>query len=182
MKFKQPKTYAPPLALLGGAIVGAMASRVGYSMLPETKESSTETLYKGAIVAVTGAGATFVDGNDTISNFVRGALIGASAEQTLSLVKQMAQDSKVESKLVKQAVGLACPCQEKTLGNPFANLQRGRIIPLITRSTGDFNPYQNTTHSNPNEEIDRELGLDEARERQEALDRAVKALSRTTTI
>jgi len=149
MKFKQPKSYVPTLSLIGGTIAGAMLSRIGYNMLPETKESSTETLYKGAIAAITGAGATFVDGNDAVSNLVRGALIGASAEQALSLVKQIAQDSKVESKLVKQAVGLACPCQERKLGNPYANLPRGRIIPLRT-STGDFNPYQNnTTYSNP---------------------------------
>jgi len=145
MKFKQPKTYAPTLSLIGGAIAGAMASRVGYSLLPETKESSTETLYKGAIALATGAGAVFVDGNDIMANIVRGALIGASAEQTLSLVKQIAEDSKVENKLVKQAVGLACPCQEITLANPYAN-QPGRVIPLKT-NPDDFNPYQNSTYS-----------------------------------
>jgi len=148
MKFKTPKSYASTLSTIGGAVLGAMASRIGYNMLPETKESSTETLYKGAIAAVSGAGAVFIDGNDTLTNFVRGAFIGASVEQGLSLVKQIAEDSKVESKLVKQAVGLACPCQEKTLGNPF---QRGRIIPLIQTSTPPFNPYENnrTTNSNP---------------------------------
>jgi len=147
MKFKQPKSYVPTLSLIGGTIAGAILSRVGYSMLPATQESSTETLYKGAIAAITGAGATFVDGNDAVSNLVRGALIGASVEQGLSLVKQIAEDSKVESKLIKQAVGLACPCQERKLGNPYSG-QIGRIIPLRT-STGDFNPYQNSTYSNP---------------------------------
>jgi len=101
MKFKQPKSYVPTLSLLGVTIAGAMLSRIGYSMLvPETKESSTETLYKGTIVAVTGAGATFVDGNDALSNLVRGALIGASVEQGLSLVKQMAEEDVQDTKVL----------------------------------------------------------------------------------
>jgi len=179
MKIKQPKTYAPPLALLGGAIAGAMASRVGYSMLPEAKESSTQTLYKGAIAAITGAGATFVDGNDIMANIVRGALIGASAEQTLSLVKQIAQDSKVESKLVKQAVGLACPCQEKTLGNPFANMQRGRIIPRIQTSTPPINPYEDNRTANYNPPGTPEWEWEKIDEINKNIE---KALSKQTTI
>jgi len=150
MKFKQPKSYVPTLSLIGGTIAGAMLSRVGYSMLPETKENSPETLYRGAIAAVAGAGATFVDGNDALSNLVRGALIGASVEQGLSLVKQIAEDSKVESKLLKQAVGLACPCQERKLGNPYANLQRGRIIPRIQTGTPPINPYEDNRTANYN--------------------------------
>jgi|GEM_PF-1192150 len=152
MKFKQPKSHVPTISLISGTIAGAMLSRIGYSVLPKAKESSTETAYKGAIMAVAGVGAAFVDGNDAVSNMIRGAFIGASVEQGLSLIKGIAQDAKTENKLIKQAVGLACPCQERKLGNPQ---QVGRIIPLrtstIRTSTGDFNPYQDrySTHYSP---------------------------------
>lgn len=152
MKFKKPKSVLPTIALVGGALVGAMASRVGYGLLPAATSSTTEAMYKGGIAVAAGAGAVFVDGNDTMANLVKGALIGASVEQGLSLVKGLAQDANVSNSMIKQAVGLACPCQENQgtfLGNP------GRVIPLMQGYQGvaDFPSL------NPGDELPRENSL-----------------------
>ncbi len=140
MKFKQPKSVIPTLALVGGALVGAMGSRIGYGFLPTPESSTTEAMYKGGIAVAAGAGAVFVDGNDALANLVRGAFIGASVEQGLSLIKGLAQDANVESKIIKDAVGLACPCQDGGVYRPLPLGNPGRVIPLADRlrPTGDF--------------------------------------------
>ena len=134
--FKKPKSVIPTLALVGGTLVGAVVSRIGYGLLPAPSSSTTEAMYKGGIAVVAGAGAVFVNGNDAVANLVKGAFIGASVEQGLSLIKGLAQDANVENTMIRRAVGLACPCDSnplnayKSLANP-----QGRVIPLADRFT-----------------------------------------------
>ena len=138
MNFKKPKTenLTGALVMGGSAVAGAAASNLLVAELTKKpsadskKDETKRKLVKGGAVAVALVGLACVDGNDTAATAVRGALsgtaatavrgalIGMAGAQGISLAREFTEAGKA-GKTVQNALGLACPCQERNgLGEP----------------------------------------------------------------
>lgn len=118
MKFKTPKTeQITDVALMGAsAVAGAALSNVSVAKiigkdLQDDEKAKKRKIVKGVAVVAGLAGLAFVDGNDTSANAVRGALLGVTAAQGISLAKEFI-DKTSAGETIKQAVGLASPVVE----------------------------------------------------------------------
>ena len=126
MNFKKPKTenLTGALVMGGSAVAGAAASNLLVATLTEKKsgdekkDRTKRQLVKGGAFAAALVGLACVDGNDTAATAVRGALIGMAGAQGISLAREFTEAGKA-GKTVQNALGLACPCQERNgLGEP----------------------------------------------------------------
>ncbi len=126
MNFKKPKTenLTGALVMGGSAVAGAAASNLLVATLTEKKsgdekkDRNKRQLVKGGAFAAALVGLACVDGNDTAATAVRGALIGMAGAQGISLAREFTEAGKA-GKTVQNALGLACPCQERNgLGEP----------------------------------------------------------------
>lgn len=128
MDFKTPKSsqITDTAVAVGSAFGGAAVSNVIVASIIGEPKAETDAkkaqnkkkLVKGLAMFAAAAGACFVHGNDTSAQVTRNALIGAAATQGISLAKEFVGEDN-QSKVMKQAVGLACPCEQgASLGLP----------------------------------------------------------------
>jgi len=135
MKLKKPsaKTATQTAAITGGVIVGGALSKGVFGLIHENTVTDDPTAQKkaenmglikrAAIIVATGAGAAFLDGNDSLSSVTRGSLIGMAAVQTLEVVATLAKRggvtpessaSTASQKFLARTTGLGCPCNSST--------------------------------------------------------------------
>ncbi|QEE49649.1 hypothetical protein FUA48_08645 [Flavobacterium alkalisoli] len=143
MKLKKPsaKKVTDTAALTGGVIVGGAVSKGVFGLIhspaatedtAEQKKQENAALVKRALlIAATGAGAVFLEGNDSITSAAKGTLIGMAAIQTLEAIATLAKRSGVTpeaaattapKKFLARVAGLGCPCTD-TMG-------MGSVIPM----------------------------------------------------
>ena len=108
-------------ALSAGAVGGAMASNGLVGVVVKSTDSKKKVLgIRGGVALAAGLAGTSLEGTDTLSTVVKGALIGVAVAQTLEVVKTLAADSPSiktgiaattkAQKFVASAVGLGCAC------------------------------------------------------------------------
>ncbi|WP_400145510.1 hypothetical protein [Capnocytophaga canimorsus] len=87
------RTVSDAAAYTGGAVVGAMTSRVLYDKIPLKDEKEGETskakIKRGLLIAAGIATATMVDGKDTLGKVLQGAGAAMAATQANELIKEL---------------------------------------------------------------------------------------------
>lgn len=129
MKFNNPngKAIGEVATMLGGLVLGAMASRAAISAVhtptagaddaTAKKEKTMLLVKRGVVIAAAGYAGAGITGNDTTSTIAKAACAGAAAIQVLDGVKdfaatstQLADTGTKTNKAIRAAFGLACPC------------------------------------------------------------------------
>ncbi len=127
MNFKKPKTedLTSTALTIGSGIAGAMASNVAVAQIIGDKQDedakkaeNKRRLVKGITAVISLGAMACVDGKETSAQVVKGALLGAAVQQGVSLIKEFIDEKADASKMLKQAVGLGCPCNQQPLANP----------------------------------------------------------------
>ncbi|WP_417350312.1 hypothetical protein [Flavobacterium alkalisoli] len=160
MKLKKPsaKKVTDTAALTGGVIVGGAVSKGVFGLIhspaatedtAEQKKQENAALVKRALlIAATGAGAVFLEGNDSITSAAKGTLIGMAAIQTLEAIATLAKRSgvtpeaaatTVPKKFLARVAGLGCPCTDVGMGSviPMALSPRYNLDMNVNRGLGN---------------------------------------------
>ena len=140
MKYKKPSSasVSESATLLGGVVAGGAVSKgilglihkdkeVALSEADQKKEDNTKMAKRAGLVIVGLIGASAINGNDTITALVKGALTGMAGAQALELVsdfsskndkvKTAVSGSSATKRFLAQTLGvkgLGCPCNESS--------------------------------------------------------------------
>lgn len=128
MEFKKPTTekMTHTAAQAVGGVLGGMGSNIlvakvleslnaSEKKLDASKQENNRRLVKGVTAAAAWIAASFVEGKDTTTQAVKGALYGVALTQTLATVREFIDAKTDTNATLKQAVGLNCPCQNTGL-------------------------------------------------------------------
>jgi hypothetical protein len=156
MEFKKPNSVAVKngAALIGGATLGAMASRgvVGAIFTPTTstdaaviaKDANKLLMYRGAILVVAAAAAVALNGNDLGTTLAKGAFTGMAVMQTVEIVKDyaatkpsLAETTTGTKKFIAKSLGLACGCPTNNAG-AMNGIYRRRAMRGIEMPTDSY--------------------------------------------
>lgn len=159
MKLKKPsaKKVTDTAALTGGVIVGGAVSKGVFGLIhspaatedtaEQKKQENTALVKRALLIAATGAGAVFLDGNDSITSAAKGTLIGMAAIQTLEAIATLAKRGGVTTeaaattapkKFLARVAGLGCPCNETGLMLPVAYSPRWELPRMETKTTREI--------------------------------------------
>lgn len=160
MKFKNPqgKEFAEVATMVGGLVVGAMASRAlvsaihtptaGADATTAKKESTMLLVKRGAIIVASGYAGAGISGNDTTSTLAKAVCYGMAGMQAIDGVKDLAgknaklADTSTKTKrVIASTFGLACACDTPAPANQLfgARRRKSRGMGIIVE-TNNFNP------------------------------------------
>lgn len=105
--------------LIGGAVLGGMASRIVMEKIHTNTGAKNENYYeigkRLAIAAISGYVASGIEAKDTATNFVKGSLLGMAVVQGVEAVSTALKTNNAtkaaveKSALLRAATGLNCP-------------------------------------------------------------------------
>lgn len=137
MKFKKPSSASmqDSATLLGGVVAGGAVSKGIIGLIHEDKagltadetkkQDQTRMFKRAALVAAAFVGASALDGKDTVTTLVKGALTGVAGVQALEIVKEVSAKNTAVTKAVAGSTkakvflaqtlglkGLGCGCND----------------------------------------------------------------------
>jgi len=162
MKFKKPSsaTMQDSATLLGGVVAGGAVSKGIIGLIHEDKQGltadetkkqdQTRMIKRISLAAVAFVGASALDGKDTVTTLVKGALTGVAGVQALEIVKEASAKSTAVTNAVAGSTkakvflaqtlglkGLGCPCNDvpaMSLNRPGKRRRSlGTYVPGIVR-------------------------------------------------
>jgi len=165
MKYKKPSSASvqDSATLLGGVVAGGAVSKgilglihkdkVGVTAEEQKKEDRTKMAKRAGLVVIGLMGASAIDGKDTVTAIVKGALTGMAGAQALELVS----DFSSKNETVKTAVtgstkakvflaqtlgvrGLGCPCNETASLNAARNRKRNSLRMYVGHTVTEEQP------------------------------------------
>lgn len=152
MKYKKPSSASvqDSATLLGGVVAGGAVSKgilglihkdkVGVTAEDQKKEDRTKMAKRAGLVVIGLMGASAIDGKDTMTAIVKGALTGMAGAQALELVSEFSSKNETVKSAVTGSTkakvflaqtlgvkGLGCPCNETASLNAARRHKRGRL-------------------------------------------------------